>query len=347
MRVLVTGGAGYIGSVTAQRLLARGHAVEMLDDLSTGHRAAVPAAAVFHELALADAEGLARVFARPFDAVVHFAARSLVGESMARPLPYYRHNVGGTVALLERIAAGGARRCIFSSSAAVYGEPVELPIPEEALLAPVNAYGRTKAAMEWAIADAARAHGFAAVALRYFNAAGADAGRGEDHEPETHLIPRLLRSLLDPAVDFRPLRRGLPHAGRHLHPRLRARDRPRRGARSRARVGGAPRLHGDQPRPRHGAFGARNRRRRRPRDRTRRSTRRSFPGAPATRRGSWPRPVARTRCWAGSRRAASRTASWPTPGPGIAPTPAAIPAERPRLSPATHGTMIAASRRRA
>ena len=202
MRVLVTGGAGYIGSVTAQCLLARGHAVEVLDDLSTGHRAAVPETAVFHEIALADAERLARVFARPFDAVVHFAARSLVGESMVRPLPYYRHNVGGTVALLERIAAGGARRCIFSSSAAVYGEPVELPIPEEALLAPVNAYGRTKAAMEWAIADAARAHGFAAVALRYFNAAGAEAGRGEDHEPETHLIPRLLRSLLDPAVTF-------------------------------------------------------------------------------------------------------------------------------------------------
>ena len=202
MRVLVTGGAGYIGSVTAQRLLARGHAVEVLDDLSTGHRAAVPAEAVLHAVALADPEGLARVFTRPFDAVLHFAARSLVGESMARPLPYYRHNVGGTVALLERIAAGGARRCVFSSSAAVYGEPTELPIPEEAALSPVNAYGRTKAAMEWAIADAARAHGFAAVALRYFNAAGADDGRGEDHEPETHLIPRLLRSLLDPAVDF-------------------------------------------------------------------------------------------------------------------------------------------------
>jgi len=203
VRVLVTGGAGYIGSVTARRLLARGHEVEILDDFSTGHRAALPPGAPLHEGRLGDTPFLDGVFARPFDAVVHFAARSLVGESVAQPLLYWRENVGGTLALLERVARGGARVFVFSSSAAVYGEPARVPIPETAPTAPVNPYGRTKLAMETALADAARAHGFAAVALRYFNAAGAADGLGEDHEPETHLIPRLLRSLLDPAVEFR------------------------------------------------------------------------------------------------------------------------------------------------
>ncbi len=205
MRILVTGGAGYIGSVTARLLLRRGHEVEILDDLSAGHREALPPGAPFHAGALEDQALLDRVFRRPFDAVVHFAARSLVGESVERPLLYWRVNAGGTVALLERVARGGARRCVLSSSAAVYGEPAAVPIPESAALAPVNPYGRTKAAMEWILADAARAHGLATVALRYFNAAGAADGLGEDHEPETHLIPRLLRSLLDPSVEFRVL----------------------------------------------------------------------------------------------------------------------------------------------
>ncbi len=202
MRVLVSGGAGYIGSVTAARLLARGWSVEILDDLSTGHVAAVPPGAVLHRGRLEDRDLLARVFARPFDGVVHFAARSLVAQSQARPLDYWRDNLGAAVALLERLVAGGAARCVFSSSAAVYGEPPSVPIPEDAPLAPVNTYGRTKLAMEQILADAARAHGLAAVALRYFNAAGADGQRGEHHEPETHLIPRLLRSLLDQAVEF-------------------------------------------------------------------------------------------------------------------------------------------------
>jgi UDP-glucose 4-epimerase len=202
MRVLVTGGAGYIGSVTVRRLLAAGHEVEILDDLSTGHREALAPGVPLHEGGLGDPALLDRVFARPFDAVVHFAAFSLVAESMADPLRYYRNNVGGTLALVERVAAGGARRLVFSSSAAVYGEPAVVPIPETAPLAPVNPYGRTKAAMEWALADAARTRGFAAVALRYFNAAGAEGDLGEDHEPESHLIPRLLRALLDPARKF-------------------------------------------------------------------------------------------------------------------------------------------------
>lgn len=202
MRVLVTGGAGYIGGVTARLLRERGAEVEILDDLSTGHREALLPDAVWHEGSLLDERVLERVFARPFDAVVHFAAFSLVGESVADPLRYWRNNVGGTLALLRRVAAGGARRFVFSSSAAVYGEPAEVPIPETAPTAPVNPYGRTKLAMEGALADAARAAGFAAVALRYFNAAGADAGLGEDHAPETHLVPRLLRSLLDPSLAF-------------------------------------------------------------------------------------------------------------------------------------------------
>ncbi len=203
MRILVTGGAGYIGSVTARLLGGRGHEVEVLDDFSTGHRAALPPGAPLHEGNLLDGAFLDRVFARPFDAVVHFAAFSLVAESMTDPLKYYRNNVGGTLNLVERVAAGGAARFVFSSSAAVYGEPPTVPIPEDAPTRPVNPYGRTKLAMEGALSDAAAAAGFAAVALRYFNAAGAEGGLGEDHEPETHLIPRLLRSVIDPDVSFR------------------------------------------------------------------------------------------------------------------------------------------------
>jgi len=196
MRVLVTGGAGYIGSVTAVVLRDQGHEVEILDDLSSGHRRAVPDGCTFHEGSLHDRSLLDAVFSRPFDAVVHFAAHSLVGESVSNPLKYWRNNVGGTLTLLERVAWGGARRFVFSSTAAVYGEPDAVPITEEAALMPVNPYGQTKLAMERAMADAAAASGFSAVALRYFNAAGAWETRGEDHDPETHLIPRLLRSVL-------------------------------------------------------------------------------------------------------------------------------------------------------
>jgi len=202
MRVLVTGGAGYIGSVTAARLIDRGHEVEILDDLSTGHPEALPAEAVFHRCRLHDPAGMAAVFDTPFDAVMHFAAFSLVGESVRDPRKYWENNVGGTLALLERVASGGARRFVFSSTAAVYGEPGISPIPETARLSPVNPYGHTKLAMEYALADVAAAHDVAAVALRYFNAAGATDTLGEDHDPETHLIPRLLHSVLRPEADF-------------------------------------------------------------------------------------------------------------------------------------------------
>ena len=202
MRVLVTGGAGYIGSVTAQALAARGHEVEILDDFSTGHRAAVLPGATLHEGSLLDGELLGRVLDRAFDAVMHFAAFSLVGESVADPLRYYRNNVSGSASLLGAVTAARVPRFIFSSSAAVYGEPDVDLIPEDAPTVPVNPYGRTKLAMEWMLDDAAAASGFSAVALRYFNACGATDGLGEDHAPETHLIPRLLRSLLDPALEF-------------------------------------------------------------------------------------------------------------------------------------------------
>jgi UDP-glucose 4-epimerase len=202
MRILVTGGAGYIGSVTAHLLCERGHEVVILDDLSTGHRDAVPAAAELRLGSLHDPAALDAAFLEPHDAVLHFAASSLVGESVQQPLKYWRNNVAGTLNLLERVAAGGARRFVFSSTAAVYGEPAEVPVTEDAPLAPVNPYGHTKLAMERALADAAAAAGFAAVALRYFNAAGAWAHLGEDHTPETHLIPRLLRSLLDEGATF-------------------------------------------------------------------------------------------------------------------------------------------------
>ncbi|MBU0742003.1 UDP-glucose 4-epimerase GalE [bacterium] len=202
MRVLVTGGAGYIGSVTARALAVRGHEVEILDDFSTGHRAALLAGAALHEGSLLDGDFLAGVFARPFDAVMHFAAFSLIGESVAEPLLYYRNNVAGSAKLLSAVTVARVPRFIFSSSAAVYGKPDLALIPEDAPTVPVNPYGRTKLAMEWMLDDAAAASGLSAVALRYFNACGATSELGEDHTPETHLIPRLLRSLQDPTLGF-------------------------------------------------------------------------------------------------------------------------------------------------
>jgi len=203
VKILVTGGAGYIGSVTTHRLLRGGHEVEVLDDFSTGHRAALAPGVPVHEGTLLDQNFLARVFARPFDAVVHFAAFSLVGESVSDPLKYWRNNVGGSIGLLKAVTEASVGRFIFSSSAAVYGEPDQVPITEDALLSPLNPYGETKLAMERALAAASEQSGMAAVALRYFNACGTDGDLGEDHDPETHLIPRLLRSVLDPTVEFR------------------------------------------------------------------------------------------------------------------------------------------------
>ena len=191
MRVLVTGGAGYIGSVVTAALLEGGHEVTVLDDLSTGHRDAVPDGATFVQAALHDsAPVLADV--RP-EAVLHFAAKSLVGESQQAPERYWENNVGGSLALLEAMRAADCRRIVFSSTAATYGEPEQVPILETAPTRPTNTYGASKLAVDAMLTSYAVAHDFAAVSLRYFNVGGAAYGRGERHATETHLIPIALQ----------------------------------------------------------------------------------------------------------------------------------------------------------
>ncbi len=195
MKLLVTGGAGYIGSVVAAKLVAAGHQVTVLDDLSTGHADAVPAGAVFVSGTLrADAKA---ALGSDTDAVLHFAANSLVGESVANPAKYWSNNLGGTLALLEAMREAGTRKIVFSSTAAVYGEPEQTPIPETAPTRPTSPYGASKVAVDTTLAEYARLHGFGGVSLRYFNVAGAyltaDGGwLGERHVPETHLIPNVL-----------------------------------------------------------------------------------------------------------------------------------------------------------
>ena len=193
MRLLVTGGAGYIGSVVAAQLLEGGHDVTVLDDLSTGHEDAVPEGAKLARVSLLDAEDLATTLAEGYDGVLHFAAKSLVAESVARPELYYRNNVCGTLNLLEAMRAGGVRRLVFSSTASVYGEPERTPVEETASTVPTNPYGNSKLAIDRMIADESAAHGLAAVSLRYFNVAGASGRYGERHTTETHLIPIVLQ----------------------------------------------------------------------------------------------------------------------------------------------------------
>lgn len=195
MAVLVTGGAGYIGSHTVAALLERGEEVVVVDSLATGHRDAVPGGKLYVG-DIRDTDFLRRVFAENGIAdVIHFAANSLVGESMQDPGKYYHNNVYGTLCLLEAMKAHDVRRIVFSSTAAVYGEPERVPIVEEDRTAPSSVYGDTKLAMERMIRWFDSAHGIRSVSLRYFNAAGAraDGSIGEDHRPETHLIPLILQ----------------------------------------------------------------------------------------------------------------------------------------------------------
>jgi UDP-glucose-4-epimerase GalE len=193
MRTLVTGGAGYIGSVVAERLLEAGHDVVVLDDLSTGHREAVPPQAPLVVVDLRDRAALAEALARRrFDAVIHLAASSLVGESMEDPGKYFENNLVGGIHLLEEAIAAGASRFVLSSTAATYGEPAETPITEECPAVPTNPYGESKLLFERILAWYARLGRIAWIALRYFNAAGASAARGEDRDHETHLIPLVL-----------------------------------------------------------------------------------------------------------------------------------------------------------
>jgi UDP-glucose 4-epimerase len=198
MNILVTGGAGYVGSHTARLLDRAGHSVWVYDNLSQGHRqAAIPGRLI--EADLADGHQLRQVLRKlRIDAVMHFAAHSLVGESVTAPAKYYGNNVVGAYSLLEAMRDAGVRQIVFSSTTAVYGAPESSPIRETAPLQPVNPYGFTKLVIERVLADYARAYGFGFAALRYFNAAGAspDGDLGEDHRPETHLIPLVLQTVL-------------------------------------------------------------------------------------------------------------------------------------------------------
>jgi UDP-glucose 4-epimerase len=195
MKVLVTGGAGYVGGVSVDALLAVGHGVVVLDDLSTGHASAVPPAARLVTGSYGDQPLVCDLLRdEGVDAILHCGARSLVGESVRDPARYYRDNVAGGVGLLEAARAAGVTRVVFSSTAAVYGVPAVTPIPEDAVLAPINPYGETKRVVEGALRWYAGAYGVRSVTLRYFNVAGATARLGEIHRPETHLVPNALRA---------------------------------------------------------------------------------------------------------------------------------------------------------
>jgi UDP-glucose 4-epimerase len=196
-RILVTGGAGYIGSHTTLQLIDAGYDVVVVDNLSRGHREAVDPKRL-REVDALDTEGLVRVMQeKPCDAVIHFAAYIAVGESMQVPEVYFRNNTAGSLSLLTAMLRAGVGKIVFSSTAAVYGMPEHVPIPESEPRAPVNAYGDTKVMVERLLEWFDQIHGMRSVCLRYFNASGADPkGRaGEDHEPETHLIPLLFRAI--------------------------------------------------------------------------------------------------------------------------------------------------------
>ena len=203
MKILVTGGAGYIGGTVAALLAEKGHQPVIFDNLSHGRRELLPAGVAFVEGEVADRLALENLFVealdagRPFDAVLHFAALIEAGESMLRPETFFRNNTASTLSLLEAMLARGPRRLVFSSTAAVYGEPESVPIQEDARLRPTNAYGESKLLVEHMLVWLNRIHGLRYASLRYFNVAGAPEGptaipRGEAHEPETHLIPLVL-----------------------------------------------------------------------------------------------------------------------------------------------------------
>ncbi len=196
-RVLVTGGAGYIGSILVDQLLERGFHVVVLDDLSTGHRQAVARGAGFVQGGVGNRELVEALLERErIEAIIHLAAFALVAESVAQPRKYVTNNVTAARVLLEAAGSAKVRRFVFSSSCAVYGHPATIPITEDTPQAPVNPYGETKRDFERLLAQFGPQHGLAVVSLRYFNAAGATEQRGEDHDPETHLIPNVLATAL-------------------------------------------------------------------------------------------------------------------------------------------------------
>jgi UDP-glucose 4-epimerase len=193
MAILVTGGAGYIGSVTSDRLRAKGETVVVLDDLGRGHRSAVGKDIAFYEGQVGDRALVAQIAVEhKIEACLHFAALAYVGESVGQPAAYFENNVGQGLALLGVLLDAGVRRVVFSSSCAAYGEPAQVPITETCPQWPANAYGWSKFALERVLDSYDRAYGLKFVALRYFNAAGATKEQGENHEPESHLVPNVL-----------------------------------------------------------------------------------------------------------------------------------------------------------
>lgn len=203
MRILVTGGAGYIGGTVAQLLLDHGHQVVIYDNLCHAHRSMVPAGTEFIEGELADRPALEKLLHTGVDGVMHFAALIEAGESMKKPELYFRNNSASTLSLFEAMLATGVNRLVFSSTAAVYGEPESTPILEDAPLHPTNAYGESKLLVEQMLSWLNRIHGFRYASLRYFNVAGAIEGRGEAHEPESHIIPLILDVALGRRKDIK------------------------------------------------------------------------------------------------------------------------------------------------
>jgi UDP-glucose 4-epimerase len=201
--ILVTGGAGYVGSVCCAELLRLGHAVIVVDDLSTGFGDAVPEGAKFYQFNIGDGGRLAALAGKSrFDVVFHFAAKALIPESVANPGVFFQENVASSITMLEVLRAAGLRNVVFSSSAAVYGTPKTVPIDEESPKNPVNAYGETKLMLERVLEWYTRAYGWSVIALRYFNAAGATPALGERHHPESHIIPLLLEAAAGERENF-------------------------------------------------------------------------------------------------------------------------------------------------
>lgn len=197
LKILVTGGAGYVGSICTAELIKRGHSVTVIDNLSTGHPEAIPEGADFQEIDIGDAQRVARVLAKNhFDVVFHFAAKALIPESVTNPGTFFDNNLAAGIVFLECLRKAGVRNFIFSSTAAVYGNPTRVPIQEDDPKSPVNAYGESKLALERILQWYCSAYDWSVVAFRYFNACGSIEGHGERHDPETHIIPLLLRTAI-------------------------------------------------------------------------------------------------------------------------------------------------------
>jgi UDP-glucose 4-epimerase len=194
-KILVTGGAGYVGSICATQIMKAGHEVVIIDDLTTGHSEAVSPGATFLRMNLGDRTAMKHLLSQHrIDAVFHFAAKAQVGESMIEPAKYFHTNVVEALSMLECLREAGVKKFVFSSTAATYGNPTTVPIPEDCAKAPVNPYGESKLAFEQILRWYANSYGFSAVAFRYFNACGATETQGEIHDPETHLIPLIMQA---------------------------------------------------------------------------------------------------------------------------------------------------------